>query len=576
MKPVKFTTTGLSSLEKDLIAKIFETTEYKLDETMSSSTSYLLAYKNIFTEKRILAERWSIPVISVLWVYKSLALKNIMQFRLRKYEGCVFCTSGITNDLFVNYYKLNGAYHSSVLSRYCDFLLVNTADQVTEKVIYAREWGIPIIPSEYVFDDRVSFFLKNIQYESLIHEPLTDEIFNGKTFYFEGDTAVHKLVRRLVIEHGGNRVEEPGPDVTYSIYFGGAKKRKNLIWYHWILDSAELGTLLSLEGYAVDEPELLPFPLTKSIIFPMVCKEEALRTRNKVHALGGEVSLHMSSKITHCIVERKEKPLQSKVRNYLKMYKISVCSLEWLNQSIYYMKRLNEAKFELFSGLRAIPEVTLEKKEALKRATVKYISSGLDGWTVQFTGLTDALKGQAIAVLKAKGATVIDSAEYAEACTHLIVGAVNVSLKFLSAIASGCVLMDYKVIDDLKQNAYTKESDYALNTRDLKIDAHKNEKIIRKLIMAAPGWKAKKELSEKRAFSDWTVLVLAEKDKEKIEQLISNGGGVVLNGDIKENMHSGIFYFVDNASSVSAEIPSDKIVQIKDIILYLAGIKQNV
>ncbi|EHY66053.1 hypothetical protein NERG_00749 [Nematocida ausubeli] len=574
MKPVQFTTTGLSSLEKSLIIRLFKGTEYILEETMTSSISYLLSNKSTFTEKRILAERWGIPVISIMWVYKSLSQKSILQFKLRKYEGCVFCTSGITNDLFINYYRLHGAYHSSVLTRYCDFLVVNSLEQDTDKIIYAKEWNIPIITAETVFDDRITFFMKTIQYESFISEPLTDEIFNGKIFYFEGETEIHKLVRRLIIEHGGNRVEEPGPDVDYSIYFGSDGKGRNLVWYQWILDSADLGTLLSSEGYEVHHAELPSLPLENMIIFPIVCKEEGLRTKNKVNALGGEVSMQISSKITHCIVERKSRQLQSKMQVYMKTYKIHVCFLEWLNQSIYYMKKLNENKFEMPVGLKTIPESVMDRTEMRKRASVKYMPGNLDGWKVQFTGLVDTLKEQAVKVLQEKGVAVIDSPEYSPECTHLIVGAVNVSLKFLCAIACGAVLMDYQVIDDLKQNTYTAEKSYNLETRNIKIDAPRNEKIIRKLIRAAPVWKAKKEKCKKKAFTGWRVHILATKDTARIEQLIENGGGEVVVHGADENIHKNSFYFVDAATKVPPEIPPAQIIEMKDIIGHLAQAKQ--
>ncbi|KAI5166616.1 hypothetical protein NEIRO02_1273 [Nematocida sp. AWRm79] len=575
MKPVLFTTTGLSSLEKNLIAKIFAETEYRLEETMTSSTSYLLSNKSTFTEKRILAERWGIPVISIMWVYKSLNRRNILQFKLRKYEGCVFCTSGITNDLFINYYRLHGAYHSSILNRYCDFLVVNSPDQVTDKIVYAKECNIPIITAEHVFDDRATFFMKNIQYESFINEPLTDEIFNGKIFYFEGETEIHRLVRRLIIEHGGNRVEEPGPDVDYSIYFGGNGKGRNLIWYQWILDSAELETFLSPDGYEVHYTDLPALPLENTIVFPMVCKEEGLRTRNKIQALGGEVSMQMSSKITHCIVERKSKQLQNKMQGYMKMYKIHVCFLEWLNQSIYYMKRLSENKFEMSTSLRTIPQIALETAKKRKTA-IKYTPSNLDGWRVQFTGLIDTLKEQAISVLKEKGVMVIDSPEYSTECTHLIVGAVNVSLKFLSAIACGAILLDYRIIDDLKQNTYTGETSYTLEARDLKIDAPKNEKVIRKLIVSASIWKDNKENNGKRAFSGLRVHVLTKKDTAKIEQLIENGGGEVIKSENAHGFHKDGFYFVDSSVTLPSEISSARVIEMKDIITHLARIKQIV
>lgn len=577
MKSVKFTTTGLSLLEKRCISQAFENTEFELEETMTSATSYLLAYKSNFTEKRILAERWSIPVISVQWVYRSLSIKGIKQYRLRKYEGCVFCTSGVTNNLFINYYRLNGAHHSSIMNRYCDFLVVKSADLISDKVLYAKECDIPIIPCEHVFDDQFSLFKRAIQYESFIAEALTDEIFNGKIFYFEGNTPMHQLVRRLVVEHGGNRVDQMGPDVDYSIYFGDpSRKGRNLVWYQWILDSADLNTLLSSDGYAVDQTDLPVLPLSRAVVFPMVCKEESLRTRNKIQALGGEISLQINSKVTHCIVERKSNHLQNKMKACFRMYRINICLMEWLNQCIYYMKKVNESKFEITASLRSLPEVVPAKREAGKKALIQHSSNTLNGWKVQFTGVIDLLRESALSILRVKDVEVIDTREYSPACTHLIVGAVNVSLKLLSAIAAGCILLDCQIIEDLRMNVYTVETDYSLEKRELKIDAPKNEKIVRKLITAAPFWKKKKEETGRLAFSDWCVHVLAEKDKEKIEQLIENGGGVVLKDlSPEEASNKNVLFFVDEKTSVPENIIQSQRIQMKSIILHLAGAKPS-
>lgn len=566
---VRVTTTGLSVKEKSLIRKRFIGTKYVLEESMSCKTLYLLTYRSIFTEKRVLADKWGIPLINVEWAYKSLCEKSILSYRIRKYEGCLFSTTGVTNLVFVNYFRLLGGWYAPVLSRSHDFLVARDRDRKSAKTEYASECGISVIPADDIFFNRS--VRNRMQYSAEQgEEKAKDEIFNGMVFCFKGSSEIHTLVRKVIIEHGGSRVEKEAGDREYHIYFGGRSKQKNLIRYQWVLDSAEMGVLLCVDPYKVVEIEVVPLPLKNTVILLMVGNEEVIKCKNKVEALGGEAVLEISSRVTHCIVETSRSAYARK-RAALGMYKVHVCTIDWLDQCIYHMKRVKERADKEES---APVVVTVEKRP--KRILLGRKTDLLYGWTVQFTGLVSDLRVEAAETLRAYGAVVADEISYTEKCTHLVVGTVSVSLKFLSAVAAGTTLLDYSAIDALKKGRYTHESNYSLDKRFLSVDVGKNEKIVRQLICAAPEWRKRREKTGEKAFSGWRVLVAVEKEKENIEQLIINGGGEIVRDpdlnqeDKKEDKNILIYTKKDNKRCNNTPITQNKCIQMAYILKYLA------
>ncbi|KAI5189993.1 hypothetical protein NECID01_0788 [Nematocida sp. AWRm77] len=583
--PIKFTTTVLSSAEKLLIRKMFKGTDFVLEEAMSFETAYLLTYKNVFTDKRILAERWSIPVISVQWVYKSLTEKNILAYRLRKYEGCSFSTSGITNSVFANYYRLLGAQHTSELDRYSDFLVVNQRQKEGDKMQYAEENGIPIVAADGVFQDRVEHMKKDVQYNTFVQDVAKEEMFNGITFYFAGSSDIHKLVRKVIIEHGGTRVEESGSDVTYTVYFGDKpKQKKNLVWYQWILDSAELETLLAPEPYFVKGLALPPLPLKDCAVHLMVCAEELVKSKHKVLALGGSVSMSITSQTTHCVLDSRKDAGAAKKHGHLAQCNVLVCSAEWLNQCIYHMQRIKEQRFSLGAELKPVLQVPPVRIDPQKRAVLRRLPCGLEKWVVQFTGLMEDLKKEAVLILVSRGAAIVDTTEYSSECTHLIVGTVNMSIKFLSAIAAGKEVLDYRIVEDIKRNQFQEEKRYSLKSRDVKIDVGKQQAhILKHIILSADRWKERVEKTGKKAFAEWKVLVLPTKRKSEIEALIKNGGGEVVEY-LQENAEPGleekalpldVTVFTTKNEEIPVCFQKHRQIQISDIFKHLAFIESQ-
>jgi len=573
MGGLKFAASGLSHAEKRLIGKRFEGTEFVLDEAMSSETSYLLMFRNMFTEKRVLADRWGVPVVSVLWVHQSLQRKNIKNYHLKKYEGSFFSTSGITNQIFINYYKLSGAHYSAELNRCTDFLVVKSMQTESAKIKYARENAIPIVLAEEAFQDRVMVLKKQMEYGTTAKSGEKDEIFNGLVFYFKGDSDIHREVRKTIIEHGGNRVEERGGDVAYTVHFGGSRKSKTAVWYQWILDSAELGVLLSPCGYLVEEAETPAPPLAKATVYLSVSKEETVKCKNKVKALGGEVAVQMGSKVTHCVVESEKEARKLKKEDVEQRYRVWICSPEWLNQCIYHAKKIREANFGYGAEAKKLPEITVRKKEGAGKPLLRCVAGALERWVVQFTGVVDELKKEAVRILEGKGARVLDMQEYSSACTHLVVGTVSLSIKLLSAAAAGANIMDYRAVEDIGRGAFTEERDYSLRNKEMKIDVGRYEQMMKSIIRAAEKWRKRRKETGEKAFSRWKIVVLVESKRAGIEQLVENGGGTALslsqtktNKDSRENL----CVFVDKNTKVPEHLSSCRRVQMVDMVKHLA------
>lgn len=570
-EPVKLTSTGLSKAEKNLIRKTFEGTPFVLEDHMTRNTKYLLVYRSIFTEKRIQADKWGVPCVSVLWVYGSLSEKSIKKYQIRKYEGCLFTSSGIINGIFINYYRVQGAEYTAELTRACDFLVVRTATASSTKLECARENGIPVVKSEDVFVSDIDRMHRKVHYDTHSECLNEEEVFNGISFLVEGDTEIKRLVTRCIIEHGGNRVRISGPDVTYTVYFGGKKKSKATVWYHWILDCVEMCTLLSPDRYLLRGSEVPAVPFEKITVFFLLPENEQKAAWNKVEALGGSVQRRMNSQVTHCIVASAAR--EKKTEDLLRRYKIKICTMEWVNQCLYHLRLLSEARF----GVKKEPQhvfhtvacAQVPPEKTKKTVKLKCKTIGLEEWRVQFTGIFEEMRNEAEQILTQKGAQVLASSEYSNECTHLIVGALSISLKFLAAVASGAVLLDYRVVEHIRKNQDIQEKEYSLEKRNLKVDVGKNERIVRQLIIAAPKWKEHREKTGKKAFSGWSVIVLAEKGRGKIENLVSSGGGEVLSDSA---VKKGTVVFTDGEKEIPEHLASCDTVQIKDLLRYLARV----
>lgn len=598
---VHFTTTGISEVEKELIRKLFHGTRYVLSDALTAETSYLLTYKAMFTEKYVQAHKWGISCISTLWAYKSLNEKTLPQYRIGKYEGAFFSTTGITNEIFSNYFAQHGAVYSPTLSRATDFLVSEDKSRETPKTRYAVSNHIPILCADEVFYDDIHLLRRERVFDVGAPDKSRprEHLFNGLTFYLEGSGDLHRLIRKKIIEQGGNRVEILDGDVTHIVYVESLsadtlrlmqKMRRGgrhsgapaVIRYQWILDCVDVGALL-VQGSYVLEPagkaagergRLESRPFANVVAYLSLGPEERIKAKNKVLALGGSVAVNMGSHVTHCIIGHREDLPSSLHAALLEEGNLRACTIDWIDQSICHMGRVKEDRFSVSrSRLSLVPgkgaEAGARGNPAKKRAVLRYMSGTLGSWVVQFTGLSDLLKKKAATVLAERGASVVDGPEYNAKCTHMIVGTANVSVKFLSSIANGIWVLEYRIVEELSLNREVSEREYELRGSGMYLEPGSQEGLLRRMVDAIPKWRARRSGTGKAAFAGWRVFLLCQSSEreKRVGQLIANGGGLIVD---EPSGGERSYVFIDKETGLEGKYRGVPRIRMGDILHYLA------
>lgn len=569
-----FTTTGISEVEKEVIRNTFKKSRYALVDTLSARTSYLLCYRAMFTEKYIQAHKWNIPCISPLWVYRSLNARVIGQYTLKKYEGAVFTTTSITNDIFKNYFVQQGAVYLSQLTRSTDFVVRGDKQKETDKTRFAERNSIPVISTDSVFYDNLFLMGRSPPFDirEKDRQREVDYLFHGSTFYIEGRNydVLFSLLKKKIIEHGGSRVEFLDRDVTHIIVIddkGVAEETKafirrevcavseaentssmsagttagpEVLRYQWILDCIDTKSLLVSDLYKL-RPETLgcpeKTPFGEVVAYLRLDPEERVKTRNKIRSLGGKVSLSLGSSVTHYIIPTKEDIPPALSASVSGRYNLKICTVDWIDQSLYYVKRMREERFtlhkpQLFLQKKAVPptlpifpEDTSLLHPSKSLSVLAYKKEEVSTWHVQFTGLSETLRARAVEILKKRGATIVDSVEYNLKCTHLIVGVPSISIKFLSALSNGIWILSYGVVDDIRLNRDIKEEEYILRR-----ESQKRTNILDALVDSVSLCRERRTRTGRPSFFGWKVKVISINiPKQKIfSQLIVNGGGRVV------------------------------------------------
>ena len=65
MASIVFTSIWLSDIEKDLIRKAFEGTEFVFSQELTSACMHVLGYRVKISDKYLQAKKWGAPLISV-------------------------------------------------------------------------------------------------------------------------------------------------------------------------------------------------------------------------------------------------------------------------------------------------------------------------------------------------------------------------------------------------------------------------------------------------------------------------------------------------------------------------------
>ncbi len=227
-------TTGLHQNELD----VYELSDATLIRTLSPDTTFLVSYKAILTEKYVQALAWKVPILRINSLYSKNG--NLSEFKtclMRKFEGAVFTTSGISNSIYSNYFVANGAYYEPNCSIYTDFLICD--DENTEKYKFCHKYNIPIISTADVFSNKYELFktVKRLD----IKEVGVSGMFYDKVFYIDEKLPkqLYNKLKRLILENEGTRFPALSDSIdfiltTSSNYTKFKEYSSKVIFYQYI------------------------------------------------------------------------------------------------------------------------------------------------------------------------------------------------------------------------------------------------------------------------------------------------------------------------------------------------------
>ncbi|KAM0674781.1 DNA topoisomerase 2-binding protein 1 [Gurleya vavrai] len=415
----------------------------------------------------------------------------------------------------------------------------NTPNTLSEKVEYALKQKIPIINPNDIFNNNWLLFKKEHKFEAIRKE---SAIFTDLTFFLDSNLPIKlfNLVKRIIIENKGVRVCEIDKNVDYIItslkgnfLFKNEKIRS--LHYQFILDCCECKAFLYPNYYLINESnrKLIFENITCYIDKNLIDYKNVLV--NKINAMGGIVKNFIEEGVTHVIVKNKK---EYKMNNKDVPYKVVL--YDWIDQCLFNCKLMKEDKY-----LVKKPVLNLFKIKCKEKSIKEVVSySNNEKETVfQFTGLASSLKNKAIEKLDSLNVKYYDG-DKLNKCTHLIMGTINTSEKFMCALSQGLWILIPDVIDK-----YDGTANFNFLLFEWKIDdlVDKNEI---KIISAVEKWRKRVSETGKYAFDGWKVKFYCEENKKNsLNLLITSGGGFIT----EENDATHVFVSKKFFNSVQEE-----------------------
>jgi hypothetical protein len=508
-------TTGISEKEKALL-RTHLPSHIILEDILTTSTTYLACFKCMFTEKYVQAIKWGIPIVNIEWMYDTS--QNIKRYVLLPLEGSCFTTSGISNDIFKNYYEMLGSKYQENLHKSTDFVV--SSSENNEKVEFSQKHGIPIIDPQNVFMNDYPKFIRRHAYDAI--KEMDNGVFVGLTFFLDQGLpqTLFNALRRAIIENDGTRVSVIDGDVDYVIPSFNSRYEEysgTIIHYQYIFDCVETKSLLLTNFYKIN------YPNRRAIlgnVISYVDKEfgmDRCAVINKVSALGGVVKMQLDNTCTHLIVKNKRECKRRCATPY------KIISSDWLDQCLYTLRYVKEDKYVLkLPTLNLFTEVT--KNEFKKEEKVVYVNNEEEK-IFQFSGLPALLKTKAIQKLESFNAKYLDSEKY-ENGTHLIMGVVATSEKFLGCLSRGGWILRPDFIDDFDNSTMFPYEKYEWIVNEG--TDPKDEKIISSI----KRWREKVKRGGKYAFNGWRVKLYCENPKKaSYMRVLEAGGAEIIDGD---------------------------------------------
>lgn len=508
-KPKIFvTTTGITETEKNIIKKNLPS-NIILEDEMTTLTTYLICYKALITEKFIQAMLWNIKIIRIDWLYDIES--NPKKYEMKPLEGLEFSSSEMTNEIFNNYYTLLGAFHNENLSISTSFFISNEISG--ERIDFCKKYNIPVINPNDVFKNDFKGLHRDFKINA--YRLGSTKIFYDKVIFIDQTLprSLFNQLKRIVIEQEGIRVSIIDDNVDYIISNSINKFKQytgKVLHYQFVFDCFEYKAHLMPNSYCI-------LPVKKIEVFKnVVCcieesyKKDSVQVVNKLKALGAIIKENEDFTCTHLIIKDKREYKKRGVKTF------KVVSSEWIDQCLYTMKHIKEDKYTVKEFNLSLFSTKLESTPTKRIKCV-----GIKEMVFQFTGLPVFLKTKAKEMLDRYNIKYICSDKY-EHCTHLIMGNISTSEKFLSALCNGAWILKPDFIEEFDNTPlfdfakYEWVCDEAIDEKD------------KKVISSIRKWREKVEKTGKPAFYKWVVRLYAdEPKKQSYKRVIENGGGRV-------------------------------------------------
>ncbi|KAM0688040.1 SMC5-SMC6 complex localization factor protein 1 [Conglomerata obtusa] len=432
--------------------------------------------------------------------------------------------------------------------------IVGNNTNCSDKISYALKHKIPIINPSVIFYNEWFRYKKEYKFEAIKKKGL---IFDNLIFLLDQNLPkrLFNCLKRIIIENGGIRISQLECKINYiitspksKIFVENEYIKEKILHYQFIFDCFDCKALLYSNFYMINDYK------NKMIFNGIMCyvdpnlKDFRNILINKIQAMGGLVKNNIASGVTHVIVKNKK---EYKMCDKMVSYKVVL--FDWIDQCLYNGKIMKEDKYIIKK-----PALNLYKEKPIKsvisQKVVKYLNEEKE-IIFQFTGLATILKNKAIDVLKKYNIKYIDSDKF-ENCTHLIMGTLNTSEKFMCALSRGLWILIPDFINHFDGSKNFSYSNFEWTNENI---LDKNEL---KMVEAIQKWRKKIFETGKFAFSGWKVKFYCEESKKQsLNLLIECGGGSITVGSEATHVFVSKKYF--------KEVKEEKYFSINYIYSYL-------
>lgn len=506
-------TTAVSEAELSLIDLPSHIT---LSPTLTPRTRMLLTYKAVFTGKHVQALKWNIPVVSVNYLYDLGS--SYKKYELKPFQGALFSTSGISEEIYSNYFVLLGAKYEPNCTIFIDFLVCDGVD--SEKYRFCVKYGIPVVKTSDVFKGDYSIFVKRTKYDA--KQIMPKAMFFEKVFYLDPGLPkkLFNRLKRLIIENEGTRVSNLSGGVDYVLTQSLDQFRDHqskVVHYQYVFDCQSCNSLLFPEFYRVN---LTPPKTVLPEVIAVVDKklENAGKYVNKLRSMGCVVKGSLDMRVTHYFsrdvdqntIRQFSRPasvssLGTACRDQERLLPFRVLDPDWIDQCLCTMGRIKEGRF-----LSNQPILNLKRRLSSKKS---------EEMVFQFTGLPEYFKDEAIRKFREYNIKFIDSDRF-EGCTHLIMGSINSSEKLFSSLVGGCWILRPDFVQDFEN-----QPNFDFEKYEWVPTAEMSQKD-RRIAGSIRKWRVQIQEGRKKPFQRWNVKIYcSDGKKENYMRLIESGGG---------------------------------------------------